>query len=465
MTSNLVEKIREFKDTIVKTENLVDLQNYYFSYAFRINELNLDSINISSEKKQSIYFSQPSANFKFIGIGETLSITSTGGSRFLDSKKKVEIFKDKIFDNHQKFNKVNIPLFICAAKFSYLESEDELWDDYQNLHWFIPKFYLLENGTEKLIVFNFNGTENLFDLVNNLNSIISTKIQTNGSDLIPESEVELFESDELWKNKVEYLSERIAEKKYNKVVISRQVILNLPTSVSMHKCIKNLEENYPYCTIFSFLRGGSEFFGASPERLLKLTNGKIEVDALAGSITRGDSKIDDDLLAQKLKSSKKDLFEHKLVVDFIINSLKTVSDKISFNKEPDVRILSNIQHLWTKITAELQNSNSLFDLLYLLHPTPAVCGDPRDTSFKSILEIEPFDRGLYSGFIGWFNFYDHADFTVALRSGLLKNNTLHAFSGCGIVEGSDPQSELEESNLKLTPILSLFQNEKICKSQ
>lgn len=466
MLENLIRDINNFKETKIKLKTVKTSNKFLFSYSF--NYKNIDLIKLSNygkERNKSLYFSQPSSKFKFLTQGELVSLSFTGGRRFLDSKEQIEKLRGSIISNASEFPNFNIPLFICASKFSYLESEDKLWDDYKNLEWLIPRFYFIRSKEETIININFYDDEKIDSILNELHEILGSAENTNGEkQKFSDSEIKLFESDELWKSKVEYLSEKIAESKYNKVVLSRQAILNLRQKLNFNICLSSLEENYPYCTIFSFTNGGSKFFGASPEKLLRLTNGKIEVDALAGSITRGDSKADDDYLAQKLKSSKKDLFEHKLVVDFIIDALKKVSDEIHFNEEPDVRILSNIQHLWTKITANLQNSNSLFDLLYLLHPTPAVCGDPRDISFKSILDIEPFDRGLYSGFIGWFNFDDHADFVVALRSALLKNKMLHAFAGCGIVEGSDPQSELEESNLKLTPILSLFENEKICKS-
>ena len=78
--------------------------------------------------------------------------------------------------------------------------------------------------------------------------------------------------------------------------------------------------------------------------------------------------------------------------------------------------------------------------------------------------MENHSRGLFSGMVGWFNFSNEGEFSVAIRSALLKDKSVYAFAGCGIVNGSDPDNEFEESELKLKPILSLFENETVYQS-
>jgi len=103
----------------------------------------------------------------------------------------------------------------------------------------------------------------------------------------------------------------------------------------------------------------------------------------------------------------------------------------------------------------------VLNLLMKLHPTPAICGDPWKIAQNFILEMEPHDRGLYSGNIGWFNFNGSGEFAVGIRTALLKGNDLYAYAGCGIVEGSEAKVEYEESEIKLKPILALFIDEKV----
>jgi len=98
----------------------------------------------------------------------------------------------------------------------------------------------------------------------------------------------------------------------------------------------------------------------------------------------------------------------------------------------------------------------MFSVISAIFPTPAVCGIPKELSLKMIEQTEIFDRGLFSGIIGWFNADDYGEFFVTIRSALVKGNKLYAYAGCGILESSDPNEEFEETQLKLKPILSLF---------
>ncbi|MCB9249586.1 MAG: chorismate-binding protein [Ignavibacteriales bacterium] len=163
-------------------------------------------------------------------------------------------------------------------------------------------------------------------------------------------------------------------------------------------------------------------------------------------------------------NSKKNINEQQSVVNFITNLIKNISDEIYFDEKPIIRKLPNIQHLWTLIKAKMNKNYKIFDVLLKLHPTPAICGTPWNVAQKYILDVEEHDRGLYSGNIGWFNYNGSGEFAVGIRSALIKDTQLYAYSGCGIVEGSEPQSEFEESEIKLKPILSLFVDEKIYQS-
>jgi menaquinone-specific isochorismate synthase len=109
----------------------------------------------------------------------------------------------------------------------------------------------------------------------------------------------------------------------------------------------------------------------------------------------------------------------------------------------------------------LKNGVSIYSVIKKLHPTPAMCGLPAENAKLIIENLELFDRGLYSGVIGWIDFNNNADIAVGIRSALLKGNRLRAFAGCGIVKGSDALTEYNETELKLKPMLSLFENENI----
>jgi menaquinone-specific isochorismate synthase len=193
--------------------------------------------------------------------------------------------------------------------------------------------------------------------------------------------------------------------------------------------------------------------------LAKVSDKKIEIDAVAGSISRSPSGEEDNKLEAELLKSKKDLNEHQYVMYHLTNALKSIGKNITYNEQPSVKKLKNIQHLTTKISAELENV-SLMNILKELHPTPAVCGFPKEPALNFIKKNENQKRGLYSGIIGWFNQNGEGEFAVSIRSAVTKGNKLTAYAGSGIVEGSEPDAEFEETEMKLKPILSLFNEKK-----
>ena len=113
----------------------------------------------------------------------------------------------------------------------------------------------------------------------------------------------------------------------------------------------------------------------------------------------------------------------------------------------------HIQHLYTPINATLSPEVSLFQLIEKLHPTPALGGEPKEAAVAAIREIETFERGWYGSPVGWMDGQENGEFIVAIRSGLFTDRSAVLYAGCGIVEGSVLQSELEETDTKLSPML------------
>ena len=125
--------------------------------------------------------------------------------------------------------------------------------------------------------------------------------------------------------------------------------------------------------------------------------------------------------------------------------------------EPGLVKVANIQHLATPIHAQLAEPRSAIELAGLLHPTPAVGGEPREPAAGGrSRELEEMDRGWYAGPVGWMDAAEDGEFCVALRSALLRDRTAHLYAGGGIVADSDPAAELAETELKLDALLPLL---------
>ena len=190
------------------------------------------------------------------------------------------------------------------------------------------------------------------------------------------------------------------------------------------------------------------FLGISPETLFSKTGQTITTDAIAGTRKRGQTPEEDQQLAQELLSSKKDLEELNYVKTHIQEHLAPLCESLTIPDTPQILKLPHVQHLHYAITGTLKKTTTDHDLFAALHPTPAVCGTPTNLAKEFIETLEPFKRGWYSGTVGWIS--DHqSQFVVGIRSAHFQDQTLHIFSGAGIVQASDSQSEWEELDNKI----------------
>ena len=138
----------------------------------------------------------------------------------------------------------------------------------------------------------------------------------------------------------------------------------------------------------------------------------------------------------------------------MLAALAPVAREIRAPSAPVVRTLRNVHHLWTPIAATLARPMHVLELVRSLHPTPAVCGTPREAAIRWIAAHEPATRGWYAGAVGWFDAAGDGAFSVAIRSGVLAQREAWLYAGAGIVEGSDASLEYAETRLKQTPMLA-----------
>ena len=196
------------------------------------------------------------------------------------------------------------------------------------------------------------------------------------------------------------------------------------------------------------------FLGATPERLARTVGRSFETVAIAGSAPRGADPDEDARFAAALLASEKDREEHAVVVDTLRAGLAPIVETLTVADTPGILPLRHVQHLVTPMTGTLRDDAGLLALAALLHPTPAVGGEPRDVALDLIAEHEGFDRGWYAGPIGWLGADGDGELMVALRCGLVRGRDAVLFAGCGIVADSDPAREWEESRLKLRTMIA-----------
>jgi menaquinone-specific isochorismate synthase len=260
-------------------------------------------------------------------------------------------------------------------------------------------------------------------------------------------------SRERWRSQVGAAAERIRADGLEKVVLAQSLTARLARPAVPADIVARLSGPYPDCDRFLFApETGGSFFGVTPERLVSVDGERVETEALAGSIGRGETAAEDDRLATELRTSEKNRHEHALVVDAIRDQLRTVASDTEAG-ERTVRRLANVQHLRTPIRGRLDRQRHVLDLVEALHPTPAVGGLPPDAALATIRDTETFDRGWYAAPVGWFDANGNGSFSVAIRSGVAAGRRVTTFAGAGIVADSDPDREWTELQLKYRPIL------------
>ncbi len=463
-SENSLRKFLSDSDKIIKSRNGGSL---LFSFALPFDNFNTsDFINhLAKNYERSLYFEKPAENLLIAGLDEALAISENGEGRFAVTDKKIKELKNSFINNWESLTDKKIPLFLGGMKFTSEHNEDD-WQDFNDSTWFIPEFLILQKQNMKYLFFNFllqNSSkeqtikkfkaklEKLFKINGSGENLSSPKIIKSSGDSPKDKKK--------WKQLVSESLGKISENQIEKVVLSRKVEMQLSNEPDLKLIIENLRKDYPNCYVFLYHHGKSSFFGASPEKLAKFSNGCIEVDALAGSAHRGKTEEEDLQIEKALLSDNKNLTEHNYVIEHITNTISNLTEDFAVESRHSIKKLANIQHIWSRITAKVSNKSSMMNILKELYPTPAICGYPKDSALHLIKKTEGYKRGLYSGIIGWFNFDDEGEFAVALRSALLTNNKLIAFAGGGIVQNSDPEAEYKETELKLKTILSLFRNE------
>lgn len=297
-------------------------------------------------------------------------------------------------------------------------------------------------------------TENIWQKFDKIESQKYPKITTSSNSAISLKQIPVKDSAQ-FKTSVKSALKLIESQYFSKIVLSQAINVISKTPFSLIDSLNNLRLTYPGCYVFSTSNGkGQNFIGASPERLISIHNNQLVTDALAGSAPRGKTEVEDGNLGKGLLNSEKDLREHQVVIDFIVDRLSKLGINPDFSPVPRLLQLSNIQHLWTPIRARIPREIHLLKILAQLHPTPAVAGVPRDIALQQIRGCESCDRSLYAAPLGWIDRTGNGEFAVGIRSALIDGDRAILYAGAGIVAGSEPEKELAEIQLKLQALLN-----------
>jgi len=278
------------------------------------------------------------------------------------------------------------------------------------------------------------------------------------------------------------LLERIDDGALGKVVLARQIDVRANRPFVISDVLSRLLALYPTCMVFKV----DGFLGASPELLIERRGPHVASHPLAGTIGRSGDLATDEALIAGLLASPKERREHAYVIDDLRATLGPLCESLDVPDKPTVLELRNVSHLATRLSGVLSGVGarparrpagpgpgwagpgpsgrkpahpglgvpSALQLVAEVHPTPAVGGTPTDEAVSYIGEVEGFDRGRYAGPVGWMDARGDGNWAIGLRSAHVDGDRATMYAGVGIVAGSRPGIELEETQLKLQALLA-----------
>ncbi len=337
---------------------------------------------------------------------------------------------------------------------------DNTWSAFHPAHFILPHYQLLVSAEMTWLTINSivppeeDPQASLPILAEAVEARYALLISAEVPDLPPAQPISTRTpmSEAQWHARIEEAVDAMQTTPLNKVVLARVSETRFNGRIDVDQALRFLNERYAGCFRFLFEpRPFHAFFGATPELLVRVHGRDLTTMGLAGSIQRGADSAEDAAFAQQLLASPKDRYEHDLVVQSIRRRLTSLGE-IDAPDVPQIYTLSNIQHLYTPVTAQLHEANGVLPLVRHLHPTPALGGQPRDLAMAFIRDAEPVPRGWYAAPIGWIDHTLDGEFGVAIRSAVVQDRRAWLYAGAGIVTESNPANEWQETELKFRPM-------------
>ncbi|MFC4075926.1 isochorismate synthase [Salinithrix halophila] len=416
-------------------------------------------------KGKRSFWADPSRELVLLGLGHAASLKGealSGEGRFAAVEREWEkLLADALIDGSGKVG--TGPLLMGGFSFDPLKSPTDLWEGFPEASLVLPRLMISVVEGESWMTANvLVGPEEKPDILSNSLTEEEQAIWA-AVHASPTTEEPSFETEEIfpssWKHSVADAAREIRQGEMEKVVLARELRLTADRPFSPEAVLTNLSRQQPDSYLFVMERGGASFLGASPERLVKREGNQLLSTCLAGTIARGGTPEKDAHLGQELLADGKNREEHAVVVHMIREAFRQECEEVRVPEEPVLYKVRDVQHLYTPVTGRARQGTSLLAMVKRLHPTPALGGFPQEAAVVKIREAEAMDRGWYAGPVGWLDAHGNGEFSVAIRSGLLRGKRGSLFAGCGIVGESNPEKEYEETRMKFRPMLSALGGE------
>lgn len=259
---------------------------------------------------------------------------------------------------------------------------------------------------------------------------------------------------EEYKSNVEKAKEYIKDGDIFQVVLSQRFEVESEADpFDVYRCLRTTNPS-PYLYFFDFV--DYQIAGASPEMLVSVTNGIVTTKPIAGTVPRGTTKKEDDILVRQLMHDPKEQAEHTMLVDLGRNDVGKVCrfGTVRVDNFMSVEKYSKVTHLVSDVQGELREDKTALDALMSILPAGTLSGAPKVRAMEIIDELENKKRGLYGGTVGYLAFDGNIDTCIAIRTVLFKDGKGYVQAGAGIVADSEPEKEYEETGNKALAVIN-----------
>jgi menaquinone-specific isochorismate synthase len=413
---------------------------------------------VSYPTSYRFFWESPTGSKPILGLGKLLEFSANG----LDRAARLIGALDRVHLDTVENETSEVVPFACRPRFFggfRFRSDPRSTEPWQNIPaacFHLPRFQITWHNRNVLCTINYlehadpsstrDHRRKLLDYFNDPG--LNSNRDPYRNEIISD---ERTPTDKRWVRYIRRFKANDSENPLRKIVPAQHRELQLARPVPPNRLAHHLQSQEG---TFKFLyqpKPDRIFVGASPERLVSLKGSWVETESLAGTVAAGSDEQTARELADTLQSSSKDRREQEHVSDYLENVLSPLVDTVRAVPRT-VRSLSTVQHLVTKLQGHLKSDCHVLDLVDRLHPTPAVAGRPTGRALREIERLETFDRGFYAAPVGWFDLQGNGEFSVAIRSALVRGTRAHTFAGAGILSESNPKDELDELELKFRSI-------------
>lgn len=421
--------------------------------------------------------------YTFLGYEPKMEITCTNSRLVIKGEKKLEVLTSnpgqyirEILNDYKSKKYDYLPTFTggLVGYFSYdyikyaehslnLDSKDEEHFKDVDLMLF-DKVIAFDHFRQKIILIQnvkLENIENDYDVaVKELEKMIELITNYKAKEIPKGRKTSdyryLFEEDE-YKKKVEITKNHIKEGNIFQLVLSNRIEADYEGSLfDTYRTLRTLNPS-PY--MFYFSSGDIEMAGASPETLVKVTNGEVRTFPLAGTRPRGKDDEEDKKLEKELLADEKELSEHNMLVDLGRNDLGKICKygSVKVEKYMEIQKYSHVMHIGSTVYGKIREDKDAVDAIEAVLPAGTLSGAPKIRACKIINKLENNKRGVYGGAIGYLDFSGNMDMCIAIRLAFKKNGKVFIRSGAGIVADSVPENEFKECINKAKAVLTALE--------